>query len=145
RPAIADLKIPRLRRQPDRLLLIQDTELDQKIREIEFLQLVDDDAHGTFFAMCAQVDDRASEAFILHARHGDEELVIQEAAFGLHIRTHHVHTLEPNAIRACLASTLLRPAEPSHNYDAYAIAPGLLNAAGKTMFQPCSFHASQHF
>ena len=80
RPAVPDDEVTRLAGEADRFLLVHDAELHQKVREQHLLRLIDDQAHRAFVAMGADVDYRASEAVILHARHGDEELVVQKSA-----------------------------------------------------------------
>ncbi len=52
----------------------------QKVRKLHLLGLVDDEAHGAFVAVGADIDDGASEAVVLHAGHGDEELVVEKSA-----------------------------------------------------------------
>ena len=42
-------------------------------------QLVDDDAHGAVAGMRADIDDRAGEPLVRHARHGDQELAVEKA------------------------------------------------------------------
>ena len=76
-------EIARLRRQADRLLLVQYAELDEQIGEAHLLRLVDDQAHGALFAVGAHIDDGAREAVVLHAGHGDEELIVKKAAHRL--------------------------------------------------------------
>ena len=80
RTAIAHDEIARLRRQPDRLLLVEDAELDEQVGKAHLLGLVDDQAHRAFLAMGADIDHGARETVVLHAGHGNEELVVEEAA-----------------------------------------------------------------
>ena len=44
--------------------------------------LVDDDAHGAFFGMGANIDHRPIEAIIRHARHGNEKMAVKINAVG---------------------------------------------------------------
>ena len=80
RPAVPDDEVTRLAGQADRFLLVHDAELHQKIRKQHLLRLIDDQAHRALVAVGADIDDGASEAVVLHAGHGDEELVVQKSA-----------------------------------------------------------------
>src|SRR4029453_12045368 len=80
RPAVTYDKIPRGSGKPDRLLLIQDAKLHQQVRKAQRLGLVDDQTHGALVAMRADIYHRAREAVILHARHGNQELVVEKTA-----------------------------------------------------------------
>ena len=98
RSAIAHDEIAGLRRQPDRLLLVHDAELHQKIGKQHLLRLVDDQAHRAFVAVRADVDDRAREPVVLHAGHGNQELVVEKAASaGRLLVAQQVHGRERNA------------------------------------------------
>src|SRR5690606_34329721 len=66
-------------RQADGLLLVKDAELDQKVGEEKLLGLIDDEAHRPLLAMGADIDDGTRETLVPHARHGDEELVVEVA------------------------------------------------------------------
>jgi hypothetical protein len=55
--------------------------MQQHIGEGEALWPVDDEAHGPGIRMRADVDDGARKIAVFHARHGDEELAIEEATF----------------------------------------------------------------
>ena len=91
RPAIAHDEIAGRRRQPDRLLLVHDAELHQKIGKQHLLRLVDDQAHRAFVAVGADIDHGARETVVLHAGHGDEELVVEKAALGGFFLPQEVH------------------------------------------------------
>ncbi|CDX46068.1 hypothetical protein MPLDJ20_80182 [Mesorhizobium plurifarium] len=82
RPAIAHDEIARMRRQADRFLLVHDAELHQQVRKQHLLRLVDDQPHRAFVAVGADVDNGARETVVLHARHGNQELVVEKAASG---------------------------------------------------------------
>ena len=82
RAAIADHEISRGRRQADGFLFVDDAQLHQEIGKAHLLNLVDDQPHRAFLAVGADIDDGACEAVVLHAGHGDEELVIEEPARG---------------------------------------------------------------
>jgi len=79
RAAVAHDEIARMAGQADDLLLVHDAELHQQVRKQHLLGLVDDEAHGAFRGMGADIDHRAREPVVLHAGHGDEELVVEEA------------------------------------------------------------------
>src|ERR1700685_85684 len=49
--------------------------------------MIDDDAHGAFGGMRADIDQRAREALIQHRRHGDQHLAVQITAPALCRRT----------------------------------------------------------
>ena len=52
-----------------------DAELIENIRELQGIErLVDDETHGPFGIMDTEINDGFGEAWIAHARHGDQEL-----------------------------------------------------------------------
>ena len=56
-------------------------ELDQQVGKVDVRRgLIDHDTHGPFGGMGAHINQRAGEAFIAHAGHGDQHLAIEEAA-----------------------------------------------------------------
>jgi hypothetical protein len=68
-------------RQLDALGRRDHVELDQQVGKVDVRRrLIDDDTHGSFGGMGAHINQRAGEAFITHAGHGDQHLAIEEAA-----------------------------------------------------------------
>jgi EAL domain-containing protein (putative c-di-GMP-specific phosphodiesterase class I) len=61
--------------------LCPDAEFLQQLRKADMRRpLVDDQAHGPLRGVRAHVDDRAREAAVAHAGHGDQELAVEIAA-----------------------------------------------------------------
>jgi hypothetical protein len=85
RSAVADDEVAGLRRQADRLLFVHDAELHEQVRKQHLLCLVDDQAHRAFIAVRANVDDGARKTVVLHAGHGNQELVVEKAASRSHL------------------------------------------------------------
>ena len=70
-------------RQLDLVGLLDDVELHQQFRKIDAAgRAIDDDAHGAFGRMRADIDHRAREARIVHHRHGDQHLAVEIAVAG---------------------------------------------------------------
>ena len=83
RAALEHRHVLRPHRQLDALGLRDHLELHQKIRELDVLRrLVDDDAHGAFGRMRADIDHRARKTLVAHRRHGDQHLPVEIAARG---------------------------------------------------------------
>src|SRR5262249_8617692 len=58
-----------------------DVELHQKIGKADMrCRLIDDDAHGAFGRVGADVDHAAREAFVAHGWHRDQHLAVEKAA-----------------------------------------------------------------
>ena len=85
RAAIAHDEVARLRRQADRLLLVHDAELHEQIGKQHLLGLVDDQAHGAFLAMGADIDHERVKRSSFMPGMAIEELVVEKAARGLHL------------------------------------------------------------
>jgi hypothetical protein len=84
RPAFEHPDVFRPHRQFDPLGLRDDVELHQQIGKFDVRRrLVDDDAHGAFGRVRANVNDRAGEALVAHRRHRDQHLAVEIAARGL--------------------------------------------------------------
>ena len=80
RPAAMNADVIDAARQVRLVARLDDIELDEQIAETHFAcQLVDDDAHGPVAGMRAQIDDRAGEPLVRHARHGNQQLSVEEA------------------------------------------------------------------
>jgi hypothetical protein len=82
----------------------EDAELDEEVGKTQILHLIDDQAHGPFLAVGADIDDGTREAVVLHARHGDEELVV-EVALGegrALLPTQHIHGDNGNSFPAAM-------------------------------------------
>ena len=80
RPAAHHFHDAGARRQLDRVGRRNDVELHQQIGEIDVRRrMIDDDAHGAFGGMRADIDQRAREALVQHRRHGDQHLAVQIA------------------------------------------------------------------
>jgi hypothetical protein len=68
-------------RQLDLLGLLDDVELHQQFRKIDGAGgMVDNDAHGAFGGMRADVNHRTRKARVSHHRHGDQQLAVEIAA-----------------------------------------------------------------
>lgn len=91
RAAVPDDEVAGRRRQADRLLLVHDAELHQQVGKAQRLRAVDDQAHGALFAVGADIDDGACEAVVLHAGHGNQEVIVEEAAFGVPLLSQQIH------------------------------------------------------
>jgi hypothetical protein len=65
--------------------------LHEQIGKQHLLRLVDDQAHGALVAVGADIDDGTREAIVLHAGHGNEELIVQEAARGGFLLPQEIH------------------------------------------------------
>jgi hypothetical protein len=67
-------------RKRDAIFRRHDVELLEEFAEADIGRpLIDDDAHGAFRRVRAQIDHRAGEARIAHRRHSDEELAVEIA------------------------------------------------------------------
>ena len=83
RTALEHLDGLRPRRQFDALGSRDHLELHQQIGEIDIgRRLIDDDAHGAFGRMGADVDQAARKTLIAHRRHRDQHLAVEIAARG---------------------------------------------------------------
>ena len=70
-------------RQLDLIRLLDDVELHQQFGKVDTARrAVDDDAHGAFGGMRAEIDHRTLEARISHHRHRDQQLTVEIAAPG---------------------------------------------------------------
>src|SRR5690606_20074536 len=78
---------PRLRRSASRI----DVELPEEVAYLEIAGgLVDDQPHRAVRRMRAEEDHRAVEPGIAHARHGDQELAVEEGTIAVHPGANYV-------------------------------------------------------
>ena len=80
-PPLSTLTSSASHRQFDALGRRDDFELHQQIGKFDVAgRLVDDDAHGAFGRMRADVNHRARKALVAHRRHRDQHLAVEIAA-----------------------------------------------------------------
>ena len=83
RPALEHFDVFGTRRQLDALGRRDHFELHQQIGKFDVCRrMIDDDAHGTFGRMRADIDHRARETLVVHRRHRDQHLPVEIAAAG---------------------------------------------------------------
>ncbi len=99
RAAIAHDEVPGLGWKPDSFLLLHDSELHQKVGEQHLLRLVDDQAHRALVAVSADIDHRTREPAVLHAGHGNQELVVQKTAHRGFFLPQEVHEMKITRFR----------------------------------------------
>ena len=81
RPALEHLHAAGARRKLDQVGGRDHVELHQQVGEADVRRrLVDDDAHGAFGGMGANVNHAAGEAVVAHGRHRDQHLPVEIAA-----------------------------------------------------------------
>ena len=82
-PAFEHLDVFRPHRQLDALARRDHFELHQQIGKFDIARrLVDDDAHGAFAGMRADIDHAAGKTLVAHRRHGDQHLAVEITARG---------------------------------------------------------------
>ena len=80
-PPLSTFTVSGLRRQLDPLGRRDHVELHQQIGKLDVgRRLVDDDAHGAFGRMRADIDHAARETLVAHRRHRDQHLAVEIAA-----------------------------------------------------------------
>jgi hypothetical protein len=68
-------------RQLDLVGLLDDVELHQQFGKVDAAgRAIDDDAHGAFGGMGAEIDHRTLEARVSHHRHRDQQLAVEITA-----------------------------------------------------------------
>src|SRR5262249_5476961 len=81
RPALEHLDGAGAYRQLDDIAVGEYIELHQQVRKLDVAgRLVDDDAHGSFRRMCANIDQRTGKPLVLHGWHRNQHLAVKISA-----------------------------------------------------------------
>ncbi|GLR54030.1 hypothetical protein GCM10007923_52470 [Shinella yambaruensis] len=113
--------------------------MQQHVGEAQLLRAVDDEAHGPVFRMGADIDDGPGKIGIGHARHGDQELTVKEAAFSPVFQNRHSHSASSLSIRRQMKSVLFAGAT-CQPIERYGVPPD----DQAFMIGPCVFVAGKH-